>query len=1450
MSPKIDNLASVNSILKVQRFLQKHFYLLLLIPLIAIVLPIAKPGISITGDFPYLDSPDYAAKRLSMWIETGSIDGFEFLPRFPILGMWDLLSYVYLTTEIGTKAMIVLGFLLSSFSFYFSYLKFFRDKFPNLDFTLKISAVLGSLFYAYNVWSFNRVHHWYLWIGYAVFPIFFVSVLYSLKNPKDWKWIISTVFFWTVASSTPHMTVFCGIVFIVLSLAFILSAAVKHKRKEKLIQLAIPIVLIIGCYVLVNLYWIYPYFLASKTGSINPNYEFTEENINLLSRYSNFLNTIRGMAYWINLEVIRAYDSTPFFNLWLGASFVVPIVAFLSLLVKKSIKQSIVFSIVAVIGIFFAMGTRSPVNYYDLMLSTPVIDKLVWLLRDPDKMTFFITFSYSFLIGLFSFKFLTRLIKNRSNKRNLIVATSFIILLVGSISITAYPYYIARLAPLEPIVLPKEFDELNKFLSSSNPDRVYFVPYPMEETQWDQNGRVATIYQTHSIKPSIESTEYNPSASNYYNFFVNYVMNNKSKDVDNLLHPLGTSYLIFHNDTWSKTLDKYNQENIKLLKNLNQLDDIKNVKDIGFYNIFKTSDSNSNKAIRQVNIPSQNMLVVGGLDTYASLNSLTSFNSLQSSVQFSDNILLKNKNIGPQDFNQLILYGSPSYDDLALSLVGDKYIVVPTQSTIRDDPATAWSKSSTNDPINAEFHSRLRSLGMSNWDLDYGKGLIITKSMGVNISIPVNIQDIKETNDDSTETFQLFVRLLENQKGGAVNIYFDGELMGHINTYDKISNNFKWISLGPLHALDGKHTLTLQNVAGFNAVNILAIVPPNEMARIKSEVSNLITNKIQIAYLMEAESSFHDDEGNDTGMQQYLYKRIDNKNDEEPKNTTNKNIEGQFSVPYNADLATIKFNTTNNNNTTFTQSSIANVTVYPLESKHTVYSAGFELSKNNFSMPLGKLRQLEWINSDKDIVSTSIDSRNPLDGNYSLSVHTKPAQREGWNILSTDFIPIRDDRYYNNSLHISATDVSQLHSRVLYFDSQKRLLSDGTDYIFRTRDGTFRDNFASSILPPLDASYLKLQVLTLSDNPKPSSYAFDDVKLEEISIPKSEYKNGLIFKLDSKQNGLLNNASQYNSTANGVIQTEPFALNGVNAYKYVISLPAKLLDPNSILVNFKNSTGITSDSKYGTNASQGEVLSLSSGSDIAGDLNILKASNYALAIKASTCESCTFLSAYIVRKSDDGIGENLVHTSNLNLSTNVTGLHWLLSDEIFLSPGEYKIRIHANSQTDLDSVVVYSTRADYSVKNKPGNDKLGLFGVNDDSSDPYISSYKKIDSTKHVVTIKNATHPHIISFAESYDPFWTAYATDSNTGDGLSTKDKNFKVNSIPLYGVTNGFYINKTGNYDLVIEYEPQKWFIQGSVASTISVVVILLSILFVIKKEILRWPYLQILRKMKQQK
>jgi hypothetical protein len=87
-----------------------------------------------------------------------------------------------------------------------------------------------------------------------------------------------------------------------------------------------------------------------------------------------------------------------------------------------------------------------------------------------------------------------------------------------------------------------------------------------------------------------------------------------------------------------------------------------------------------------------------------------------------------------------------------------------------------------------------------------------------------------------------------------------------------------------------------------------------------------------------------------------------------------------------------------------------------------------------------------------------------------------------------------------------------------------------------------------------------------------------------------------------------------------------------------------------------------------------------------------------------------------------------------------------------------------------------------------------------------IISWIKIDPTKYVVKV-NATKPFMLSFAEAYDPLWTARVNDQ-------------KTSSIPLYSVINGFWIEETGLIDVTIEYEPQRWFYIGSAISVTTLI------------------------------
>mgnify|MGYP000568946312 FL=1 len=68
----------------------------------------------------------------------------------------------------------------------------------------------------------------------------------------------------------------------------------------------------------------------------------------------------------------------------------------------------------------------------------------------------------------------------------------------------------------------------------------------------------------------------------------------------------------------------------------------------------------------------------------------------------------------------------------------------------------------------------------------------------------------------------------------------------------------------------------------------------------------------------------------------------------------------------------------------------------------------------------------------------------------------------------------------------------------------------------------------------------------------------------------------------------------------------------------------------------------------------------------------------------------------------------------------------------------------------------------------------------------------------------------MLSFAEAYDPLWEARVYK----DGRKIET----VKSIPLYSVINGFWINETGNLEIIIRYTPQDWFEIGLTISAIT--------------------------------
>ncbi len=157
--------------------------------------------------------------------------------------------------------------------------------------------------------------------------------------------------------------------------------------------------------------------------------------------------------------------------------------------------------------------------------------------------------------------------------------------------------------------------------------------------------------------------------------------------------------------------------------------------------------------------------------------------------------------------------------------------------------------------------------------------------------------------------------------------------------------------------------------------------------------------------------------------------------------------------------------------------------------------------------PLGptESNQVGWIIEDKDNLSVSTETNEPISGNSSLRVDIRQASSVNetidspWSGISTDFIPVSNASRHKFSVDVSAKNVNQLHSLVFYYDKSKLEIFNSSEYfIFGGIDGTFKDSFTSSFTAPKEAEYLKFQ-MWVRKSTEPSSFVLDNVKIEKIN---------------------------------------------------------------------------------------------------------------------------------------------------------------------------------------------------------------------------------------------------------------------------------------------------------------------------------------------------------------
>ncbi|MEM4275062.1 MAG: hypothetical protein QXT65_04170 [Candidatus Nitrosocaldaceae archaeon] len=196
-------------------------------------------------------------------------------------------------------------------------------------------------------------------------------------------------------------------------------------------------------------------------------------------------------------------------------------------------------------------------------------------------------------------------------------------------------------------------------------------------------------------------------------------------------------------------------------------------------------------------------------------------------------------------------------------------------------------------------------------------------------------------------------------------------------------------------------------------------------------------------------------------------------------------------------------------------------------------------------------------------------------------------------------------------------------------------------------------------------------------------------------------------------------------------------------------------------------------------ASNGQMLELNETSKLSNTIEIIKTSDYIFAIRS--------------------MGHLTIKIDDREYKINSPQLNWNYIGSIGLERGKHTIELTnlAQSPANVDVIWFYNTQKE--------NEPIENIFVDEDPAQ--VISYQKINPTKYVVKV-NAIKPFLLSFAESYDPLWVTYVNGE-------------KIQSIPLFGTINGFWINQQGLLEIIIEYEPQRWFYIGSIISVTTLIV-----------------------------
>lgn len=393
----------------------------------------------------------YLSRPLYTWTYDMNLFGVKnpFFIQLPFMVLVKLFLILGLSGELLSKVLILLVFTFSGTSMYLL-LRYLGLK--------NVSSLLGGfilitmpVFFDYAImgWCFVLFS-----IG-VILPIAIITFMKSIEENKPYYSVITGLLF-AIAVLQSQSLVWFPMIFFAFSLSLI-------KDKTTLVSYIKSITIIILIALLLHISW-WPNLIINKDpGIISSDLALDSVSVGMRMRL-NFVNILRGWGGLFNYQYEFSYPKT-----LTPLSFLIPLMAWLSVVIKIKKKRDIRPSLIVIFSYMFILFLINPI----LMSKIPLSN----ILRDTGRFTVMTSFSLTILASIF-FNYL--ITSNEKKYKRLAL------ILVALIVLNALPFYTGQLygephdipdVRLRNYVFPEDYAAAENFLyTKKNFSKIYFPP--------------------------------------------------------------------------------------------------------------------------------------------------------------------------------------------------------------------------------------------------------------------------------------------------------------------------------------------------------------------------------------------------------------------------------------------------------------------------------------------------------------------------------------------------------------------------------------------------------------------------------------------------------------------------------------------------------------------------------------------------------------------------------------------------------------------------------------------------------------------------------------------------------------------------------------------------------------------------------------------------------------